>query len=315
MNRKGVDQNAIKNGILALIILLVLIVVFSNTLKVIPFISENTKCETYTRLASSLKNPYTKDTRIDMNRACPTEQKTLLAQGSNPDEIRKNALDAILQEMYLCGKRWGFSEGEVKRNPFSQWNVDNVCVVCSDMEFDDTLKGMNSLDGLMLRATEAKNPDGKTYYEFFTGIPPSSGIKEKLQEKVDGETESINTQENQYVIYAVNMRTTTEGFLTRMGLGALFGAGTGAAVGVTTAGATVPLRPLLFVLRMRMYVVKPLFIIGFVTGAIGGGYVGANVRGQADGALLIAPAAVEDIQKFCKTLGRDPLEDPWEEDF
>ncbi|MFH2027597.1 MAG: hypothetical protein ABIJ08_00525 [Nanoarchaeota archaeon] len=305
-------QFEIKALIFFLIVLIILLSIFAGLLHRMPFVGEQKRCESYVTLASTLKNPFTKQTRVNLNKACPTKDVEIRARGSQAD-IQNNAFDDILSEMYQCGKTWGFSDGEIKKNPFNQWNVDNVCVVCSELKFDASLKSKGELAGFLERQTKSIIPESsdKTFYQFFTGSLPTPAIDQQLKNfRVDGEEYKIDPNKDYYIIYAVNMRTTPEGFLARMGLGTITGIGLTAILGSRLAA-----------LRWM--------VIGFTT--LTGAYIGANVQGQSyaswsggvpttDGALLLVPIrsaneVAEDINSYCKTLGVDPLGDPWSDEF
>ena len=99
MNNKAVNESFIKYMILALVVLLILFFIFSNVLKIIPGTGEDARCESYVKLASVLKNPLTKEARINMNSACPTKVVEIKSKGSDETTIKNNALDEVLNQM------------------------------------------------------------------------------------------------------------------------------------------------------------------------------------------------------------------------
>ena len=207
--------------------------------------------------------------------------------------------------MYLCGKRWGFKDGEVIYKWFNQWkDSDNVCVVCSDISFDARLKGMNQLNGLWLRSTEINAPgSSKKMIESLTGLSDISKLKSDLQKTKD----TIFTQKKTYVIYEVNMRTTAESFWKKVGIGSV----TGTVGGGIIAAAALPI-------TIFTGGTGAIILSGVLIGGVAGGYIGANVKDTTSAQLFVvsgdAQTLTNTLVKECKTLGRDPSEDLWKDE-
>ena len=322
-DKQGMSEDGLKNGIFAVIILIILIVLFGRITHFVPSASEDVQCQTYVRLASVLKDPITKENRLDLNKACPTLNAEIAAKGSVSETRNNNALDSVLEEMYHCGQRYGFAYNEFKYNPFNQWKTDNVCVVCTKLDFTG-FEG-SELNGLLSRSAVAQVPEGKTYFEFFRGDPPTEDDKTRLKDIDDG---LIDTNEDYYIIYTINMRTSMSGFLTRLGIGGAAGALVGTAAASTTKGALYAFSAPFWIFKGRVITkaitgaTKPLAALGFVAGLAGGAYAGSNVADESYvpdddetypmGAFLLFPTTAENIGDYCKTLGVDPLTDPWE---
>lgn len=319
MNKKAMSTT-MKDYLLAVFTLIIVLFLLAQVLNPMGEASETKKCERYIDFASKLKNHYTKETRVNLNRVCDTREVVIEAKGRKDEDIKKNAVDAILKEAYFCAKKWGYSFGEVVKNPFNQWKVDNVCVVCTAGEFGMGFSKVKSIDGLLARTTDINVPgSSKKLYEFFTGSPPTEHIKKELEGlKVngkDGLKDSINTNENFFVVYSMDMETTTESFFKRVGI-------FGAIGGATPIIPAIALKPLLWLVRVK---VGTVVLAGIAIGAIGGAYSGANVREAASARVMILPVKKPDtnnpqqttdefsrkLKDACKSLGQNPLEDPW----
>ncbi len=313
MNKKAADESTMKNAIFALIILIILLSIFTGVLHTLPDVGEAIQCESHVKLASRLKNPATKQTRLDLSNSCPTKDITISPKGDGEE----NALDDILNEMYFCANKFGLIDGEVKYNPFSQWKTDNACVVCSNIKFDSSFAG-KELNGLLSRSAEANIPtkEEKSFLEYFSGFKPTTEKKSELVELEKQEQFIIDTNEEYYVVYSVDMSTSKEGFLKSLAYGTIAGAGAGT-VGRLSLSSFISFFTL-GKLRTAKYI-----LWGFTAaGAAGGAYTGANVKDQSDAnlmgesTLLLISKNPNDpdqpkLSDFCKTLGTDPLEDPW----
>jgi len=324
MNKKATDENIIKNAVFALIIMIILLSIFNGIMHTLPVIAKENQCQSYVKLASRLKNPFTKQTRLDLSNSCPTTDLTIKAEGKTDEDNRLNALDDILSEMFFCAKKFGLVDGKVKYNPFSQWKTENVCIVCTNVEFDDSLKG-RKLDGILSRSIESNIPtkEEKTFLEYFSGQQPTD---EKKAELVAAEKENqyiIDTDQKYYIVYSVDMSTSWEGYLKRLALGAGAGALTGEIV-------KTPLSTALYLVTGGKLKAAKLIFWGFTAAGIAGGAsLGSSVNDQSDpslmgGATLLLvsqnPNIISsdkdakippELSEYCKTLGTNPMEDPW----
>ncbi len=305
---KHAQEDYIKEGILALIVLLIVLPIFFQATNLSGTTAKAERCSSHVKIASIAKNPITRESRMELANACPTEQVVVRPKGKTEDEIRNNALDEILYHQYICGSEYGYSYGEVNWNPFTQWKVDNICVICSNISFDPGFGG-KQLEGLFTRSTESFVQGQRTYYEFFNGIKPSDEIQDRLAAEKEF---IIDTKENYYIVYLATFERSEIGFWKWVGAG-------GGALGAGLAGKTV-LAPLMWVGRLavggKMKIVKIALIgTGILAGATAGDYLDENIGYLDSVAIMLIPAESDSLTEVCKNLGKNPDKDPWEEEI
>jgi hypothetical protein len=156
---------------------------------------------------------------------CETEFVNLTAKdysggsGVNYELVK----EALAQNLYRCQKLFNKGGPNEWYNPFTDWNVENVCQICSIVNFNGFDKDISNFGTYLM---DHNTPDTKiSYYEFAIGRKPT------LEER-DAATNAppISTKDPYTTIFVFSKRNTWGEFFGWGGGGAAAGAGTGAVI-------------------------------------------------------------------------------------
>lgn len=298
--KKKAMMDTFKHTGMAVVVLIAVLLVLLKMVPLLQSAPQETECGSYIRLASTVKQPITRKSLVDLGAVCPTQELIVKPRGYNDEEINANAADDILTKMYQCGKTWGLDRGKVLRNPFDQWGLDNVCVVCSNITFPGF--PLKEVSGIFERQTSIIPGEKISFYEFFTGNTPTPDIVAKLKEN---DQQSLDTSKKYYVIYSVDMETSEQSYWTWLGLSTTAGAGAGFV-------ATKVISPVLTVVSLvssKAKLVKSAIIgIGIIVGVKYGDEIGENRRDISTAKIMVVDP--DEIKQVCQVLGKDPY-GPW----
>jgi len=287
MNKKAQGEDWIKEGIIAVVMIVLLMVLFYGITTQMKVRAQDSECSTSVTLASLGNGKL----------ICPTTSKFI--DTDDEDKI----IDDILFEQYRCANKFHFRDGIVKKNPFKFWLTDSICVVCANISLSTKAKGKLKMMGpsnIEFRSTESYIPGTKkTYYQFFNGDAAAIEIKNDLKQAIESDEDyGDDVEKNFYVIYAVEQQSSDKVFWTS------FVGGTGAVMLLTKA----------------ILPGKKLKIAGFILSVAAGAKTAEAITSKGELSVLqkasiaFVPQELDAIKELgCNRLGNDPFENPFEE--
>jgi len=284
MKNKKAQMRKSLIGIIVVIITAGILFLFMNQFsEVFSGTSDKETCRTSVNLrAGIIEKGFWSESAIKLPPLkCQTEYKCLSKDGDcggNYEKVKVKDDAEIKKEisgiMYECWDMLGKGE-----KPFiGSWEGgllknDKVCVICSVIDFDDTIKSQKEISGLGKYMYETKVP-GKnfTYMQFISN--------NNNPEFVSDSEDKINTQKKQSIIFIIGKTAAIKSVLA----GTIAGAGSGALIGIiipVVGSATIG-------------------GVGAVVGGISGLITGTAYKSEYSTSLLLVPH--ESVSEYCKDL-------------
>jgi len=232
-NKRGQGYKTIVTLVLVLVIALILIGVVLVWNSMFRDITDVEPCrlsliaQTYTKIKGqtmfnvdcpSHKNTFYKD-HVELQVEDSERKRSVIYEGERKDkfdDLAKSGIDknyggvvnyVIAEEMRKCWYKTG--KGELTLFDADWFGKKNVCLICSEIVFDDEIKSYYNYEGdLNYYLSTNDIPDGSMTYAQYLQLPVFEGLyvpflleKDERSEYLTFSTERLDAKNNYYIIY------------------------------------------------------------------------------------------------------------------